>query len=46
MTALGVATTYPADQLGEADLILPNLHGAHPERLCQRLAEIAARPAF
>ncbi|HSN04565.1 MAG TPA: HAD family phosphatase [Nitrospira sp.] len=36
MFVLGLATTYPADHLHEADLVLPSLAGADPEDLLTR----------
>lgn len=34
MTVLALATTYPAEQLREADLILPTLEHIEPDRVC------------
>lgn len=39
MFVLGLATTYPADYLHEADLILPSLAGVNPEDVLMRLSE-------
>lgn len=39
MVVLGLATTYPADHLHEADLVLPSLAGVDPEGLFMRLSE-------
>jgi beta-phosphoglucomutase-like phosphatase (HAD superfamily) len=43
MAVLALATTYPADQLTGADLILTTLEGASPEQACRRLAQMPAR---
>lgn len=43
MRVLALATTYPPEQLTEADLVLPNLEGLLPESLTARLQ--ANRPA-
>jgi beta-phosphoglucomutase-like phosphatase (HAD superfamily) len=42
MAVLALATTYPADQLDGADLVLPNLRGTAPENLCQKLTQVVA----
>lgn len=39
MVVLGLATTYAADHLYEADLVLPSLVGVNPEDLLMRLSE-------
>lgn len=44
MAVIGLATTYSADQLDGADLVLRCLEGARPEDLCRRLERITARP--
>jgi beta-phosphoglucomutase-like phosphatase (HAD superfamily) len=38
MRVLALATTYPPDQLSEADLVLPNLKGVRPESIEPLLA--------
>jgi len=43
MTLIGLATTYPADQLAESDLVLPRLDGATPETLCRRVEQTTAQ---
>jgi HAD superfamily hydrolase (TIGR01509 family) len=39
MRVLALATTYPAEKLGEADLILQNLQGVTPASLLRRMAQ-------
>lgn len=38
MAVVGLSTTYPPDQLREADVVLPDLAGTDPERLCRQWA--------
>lgn len=42
MAVLALATTYPAEKLGEADYILPNLKGVTPEEVLRLIS--ANRP--
>lgn len=42
MAVLALATTYPAEKLGEADYILPNLEGVTPEEVLRLIS--ANRP--
>jgi len=39
MRVLALATTYPIDKLGEADVVLPNLHEISPDAVIGRIAQ-------
>ena len=43
MRVIALATTYPPEQLTEADLVLPNLEGVRPESIEPLIS--ANRPA-
>jgi beta-phosphoglucomutase len=42
LRTVGVTTSYKADQLGDADLVLPDISGVTPDRLRQLLAATSA----
>jgi len=44
MAVVGLATTYPAEQLKGADLVLSRLEETTPEGLCHRLRPTTLRP--
>jgi HAD superfamily hydrolase (TIGR01509 family) len=46
MRVLALATTYPADKLGEADYVLPNLSETTPKSLIDRMAQIGHGSRF
>lgn len=45
MPVVGLATTYPADQLDAADLVLMDLRGVDPKDLCRKLEQARSNPS-
>lgn len=46
MRVLALTTTYPAEKLTEADLVLPNLQGLAPASLMRRMSQISQERGF